>query len=124
MSEDRMDELIETVRAAVKPTGWKVIVAVSKQEDKTAGGVYMPDEVRDREQTARVFGLVVGMGPLCFTGDRFEGHRFFDVGDWVMFRPYSGTRFRIKAFPNQEFRIINDDVPEAVVSEPTKIERA
>ena len=43
------------------------------------------------------------------------------VGDFVLTRPYSGTRVVIHG---REFRIINDDSVEAVVDDPRGIRRA
>ncbi len=43
------------------------------------------------------------------------------VGDWVVFRAYSGTRMKMYG---QEFRLINDDTVEAVVDDPTGVVRA
>ncbi len=44
-----------------------------------------------------------------------------EIGDWVMFKSYSGIRFKIG---NQEFRLINDDTVESVVDDPRLIKRA
>jgi co-chaperonin GroES (HSP10) len=43
------------------------------------------------------------------------------VGDWVVFRAFSGTRIKIHG---KEFRLINDDTVEAVVEDPRGVERA
>jgi co-chaperonin GroES (HSP10) len=43
------------------------------------------------------------------------------VGDWVVFRAYSGTRVKIHG---REFRLINDDTVEAVVEDPRGVVRA
>jgi len=41
-------------------------------------------------------------------------------GEWVLFRAYSGTRIKIHG---REFRLINDDMVEAVVEDPRGISR-
>jgi co-chaperonin GroES (HSP10) len=53
--------------------------------------------------------------------DKFPDGAYCSSGDWVIFRSYSGTRFKISG---QEFRLINDDTVEATVSDPRSIERA
>lgn len=123
-SDDGRFSMIERVAEVVRPTGWKVLVAIAPYEEKTSGGVYLPDETRDREGTANVRALVLAMGPLCFNMERFDGQRLYEVGDWVMIPPYAGTRLGIKSFgSDQEFRLINDDVPLAVIYQPEEVRR-
>lgn len=104
------------------PKGYRILVAIPDLQEKTKGGIFIPDELKDREKTASIFGLVVAMGPDCYTDTaKFPTGRWCSLGDFVLFRSYSGTRFRIDG---QEFRIINDDTVEAVVSDPSRIARA
>ena len=77
--------------------------------------------MKDREQTASIFGYVVSMGDLSYADEsKFATGAWCKVGDWVVFRSYSGTRFRVG---NQEFRLINDDTVEAVIDDPREIQR-
>ena len=42
--------------------------------DKTEGGIYVPDQVRDRESKATVVAYVVTVGPLAYNdADKFGG---------------------------------------------------
>jgi co-chaperonin GroES (HSP10) len=43
------------------------------------------------------------------------------VGDYVMFRANTGTRFKVG---KQEYRLMNDDSIEAVVDDPRAVSRA
>jgi co-chaperonin GroES (HSP10) len=52
--------------------------------------------------------------------DKFPNGAYCKVGDFVIFRSYSGTRFKIHT---QEFRLINDDTVEAVVDDPRGYKR-
>jgi chaperonin GroES len=104
------------------PTGFHLLIAVPSIEEKTEGGIIRPDELREREKTATIFGNVISLGPDCYTdADKFPSGPWCEQGDWVLFRSYSGTRFKIEG---QEFRVINDDTVEAVVDDPRKVERA
>ena len=47
-----------------QPTGWRILVMPYMGKDKTEGGVYVPDPVRDREARATVVAYVVKMGLL------------------------------------------------------------
>lgn len=104
------------------PMGYRILIALPEVQEKTAGGIIRPDELRKREETASILGLVVELGPDCYNDpDRFPNGAYCKAGDWVIFRSYSGTRFKIKG---REYRLINDDTVEGVVSKPEVFERA
>ena len=42
-----------------QPTGWRILVMPYMGRDKTEGGIYVPDQVRDRESKATVVAYVV-----------------------------------------------------------------
>ena len=105
-----------------KPTGWKMLVILPELEEKTASGIYIPDKVVEREQTASIVGFVLKQGPLCYKDEnKFPDGPWCKEGDFVIFRPYSGTRVKVHG---REFRLINDDTVEAVVLDPRGIFRA
>mgnify|MGYP001266625447 FL=1 len=99
-----------------QPQGYKLLIAIPKVEEKTGSGVYMPDSLTKMEQTASIVGLVVEMGPDAYLDkSKFPNGAYCKKGDFVIFRSYSGTRFKVKS---EEFRLINDDTVEAVVDDP------
>nr|ASN63360.1 co-chaperonin GroES [uncultured virus] len=99
-----------------KPQGYKILIGVPEVSDKTEGGVFMPDGLRSAEETASIIGFVMSLGPDCYADkDKFPNGPFCKEGDFVIFRSYSGTRFKIHG---KEFRLINDDTVEAVVDDP------
>lgn len=104
------------------PKGYKLLVAIPSVEEKTAGGIIRPDELRRMEEVASIFGYVVSMGEDAYQDEKkFPNGPWCKIGDWVIFRSYSGTRLKVE---DQEFRLINDDTVEAVVDDPRKVERA
>jgi chaperonin GroES len=105
-----------------EPTGYRILIALPEISEKTAGGVYMPDNLRSAEETASIIGFVVKLGPAAY-GDasRFPDGPWCKEGDFVLFRSYSGTRFKVHG---KEFRIINDDTVEGVVNDPRGYTRA
>lgn len=104
------------------PKGYKLLVAIPSIEEKTEGGIIRPDSLRKLEEVASIFGYVVSMGGDAYRDEKkFPTGPWCKVGDWVIFRSYSGTRLKVE---EQEFRLINDDTVEAVVDSPAKIERA
>jgi co-chaperonin GroES (HSP10) len=105
-----------------KPTGYKLLIATLEVANKTDGGVFLPDQLKDAEQTASIIGYVIDAGPDAYTdADKFPHGAYCKEGDFVIFRSYSGTRFKIM---DKEFRLINDDTVEAVVEDPRGYKRA
>lgn len=105
-----------------QPKGYRILISVPEIEEKTKGGIIRPDSIKTKEETASIVGQILEMGPDCYLDpDRFPNGPYCREGDWVMFRAYSGTRFKIGG---KEFRLINDDVVEATLSGPEGIERA
>ena len=103
------------------PTGYHILIAVPSIEEKTKGGIIRPDQLRQLEKTASIFGLVLAVGPDAYKDEaKFPSGPWCKVDDWVVFRSYSGTRFIVNG---QELRLINDDTVEAVVADPRQIER-
>lgn len=104
------------------PKGFKLLVALPELEEKTDGGVFLPEQIRERESLSTVVGFVLKMGSIAYKDDKkFPDGPWCKEGDWVVFRSYSGTRVKIHG---REFRIINDDMVEAVVEDPRGISRA
>lgn len=103
------------------PKGYRILIAVPAVEEKTKGGIILPDSVKSKEETASIAAQVIDMGPDCYADpDRFPSGPYCKDGDWIMIRAYSGTRFKIG---EKEFRLINDDTVEATLNGPQGIER-
>tara|TARA_B100001093_G_C26692659_1_gene955501 strand:- start:154 stop:522 length:369 start_codon:yes stop_codon:yes gene_type:complete len=116
-------EVKEEVKLKIpQPAGYKLLIQPLEVRDKTDTGVYMPDSLKSAEQTASVIGFVVKVGPDAYRDkEKFPNGAYCEEGDFVIFRSYSGTRFKID---KQEFRLINDDTVEAVVDDPRGYSRA
>lgn len=104
-----------------KPVGYHLLVAIPSVLEKTKGGILRPDMLRKQEETASIVGRVIEKGPDAYSDKaRYPSGPWCEVGDFVLFRSYSGTRIRVDG---QEFRLINDDTVEGVVEDPTGFER-
>ena len=71
----------------VEPLGDKVVVKRLEPEEKTAGGIVLPEASQDQPQEGRV--LSVGDGVQLPNGDRAP-HQVRE-GDRVVFSRYAGT---------------------------------
>ena len=106
-----------------QPTGWRVLVMPYQGKAKTASGLYIPDEVRERESVATVVAYVMKLGPLAYKDpDKFgpKSEPWCKEGQWVCIGRYSGSRFKIDG---GEVRIINDDEVIATILEPDDVKQ-
>ena len=104
-----------------KPAGYKILIALPEAKDQTEGGIYKAEETKELEEVASPVGYVVALGPDCYKDEkRFPSGPYCDEGDWVIMRPFSGTRIGVHG---QEFRLVNDDTIEGTVEDPQGIGR-
>jgi chaperonin GroES len=75
----------------IRPLGEKVMVKRLEAEEKTKGGIVLPDTAKEKPQKGTV--LAVGDGKLLDDGKRAA----FQVkkGDKVLFASYAGTEIKI-----------------------------
>lgn len=105
-----------------EPKGYRLLCAVPHVEEEYESGLIKADETKRVEEQTTVVLFVVKVGPDAYKDEsRFPNGPWCGVGDFVLTRPYSGTRVVIHG---REFRIINDDSVEAVVDDPRGIRRA
>ena len=74
----------------IRPLGDRVVVKVVKEE-KTAGGLVLPDNAQEKPQTGEV--LAVGPGKILDNGSRTTVD--VQMGDKVLFAKYSGTEVKL-----------------------------
>ena len=86
----------------VEPLGDKVVVKRLEAEDKTAGGIVLPDSARDKPAQGRV--LSVGDGRMLPSGERVP-HQVSE-GDRVVFSRWAGTEVVVD---NEEVLIMGED---------------
>ena len=123
MSDDNVVKLSKArkAKALPEPVGFRILIAIPEKEEKTEGGVLLPEDTRKREVAASMVGMVLKMGPDAYKDvERFPSGPWCKEGDFILMRSYSGTRINVHG---QEFRVINDDSVEAVVEDPRGIEK-
>jgi chaperonin GroES len=83
------------------PLGDKVIIRRLEAEERTSGGILLPDAAREKPQQGRV--LSVGDGALLADGTRTP--LTVQEGDRVVFHAYAGNEVKIA---NQDFLICRE----------------
>jgi chaperonin GroES len=78
---------------ALKPLNDHVIVKPITEEEKTEGGIILPDTV-DKEKPEKGEIIAVGPGKLMDNGQRAEIN--VKVGDKIIFTKYSPNEIKIK----------------------------
>ena len=112
----------EKAKQLPEPTGYHILVALPEVEGKFDSGLVKADQTLFEEKVLATVFFVMKMGPDCYKDEkRFPNGPWCKEGDFILARPNTGTRLKIHG---QEFRLINDDVVEAVVQDPRGISRA
>lgn len=77
--------------STVKPLGDRILVKVSEAEEKTAGGIILPDSAKEKPQVGEV--VEVGSGKRNDDGS----YQTIDVkvGERVLYSKYAGTDLKI-----------------------------
>ena len=71
----------------IKPLDDRILIEQFEAEEKTAGGIVLPDTAKEKPQRGKV--LAVGQGKLMDSGKR--GKMSVKVGDEVFYGKYAGT---------------------------------
>ena len=88
------------------PTGYRILVMPYRGKVKTEGGIFLPDETRDRAALASVVCYVLKIGPDAYSDKDKFSKPYCKEHDWVLIGRYAGSRFRIEG---AELRLLNDD---------------
>ena len=75
----------------IKPLNDRVLVLRVEEEQKTAGGIIIPDTAKEKPQE----GKVVAVGPGKLNGDGKRAPLQVEPGDRVLFSKYAGSDIKI-----------------------------
>jgi len=93
----------------IRPLGDKVVVKVLEAEEKTAGGIILPDSAKKRPTEGEV--IAVGTGRVLDNGQRNE--LSVKIGDRVIFSKYGGNEVSLDG---TDYTILDEDQIYAVVN--------
>jgi chaperonin GroES len=94
----------------VKPLQDRLVVKRIEEEEKTKGGIIIPDAAKEKPQEGRV--VAVGDGKVLESGQKSP--LTVKVGDKVLFGKYSGTEIKIDG---EEHLILREDDVLAVIED-------
>lgn len=93
--------------SGIRPLEYNVLVLPHEVEEKTTGGLYIPQDTREKEQFGQMEGVIVAMSPLAFNYDEYPaGYALPEVGSRVVFPRYQATE--IKGRDGKNYWIMKD----------------
>ncbi|MCY2993777.1 MAG: co-chaperone GroES [Planctomycetota bacterium] len=85
----------------IRPLDDRVVVEPMEAEERTAGGIVLPDTAKERPQRGKV--VAVGPGRLLDSGERAT--MSVAVGDEVIYGKYGGTDIEVNG---EEVKILRE----------------
>jgi chaperonin GroES len=86
----------------IRPLGDRILVKRIKEEEKTKGGIIIPDTAKEKPQEGKV--VAVGKGKVTEDGKLIAPE--VKVGDKVLFGKYSGSEIKLE---DEEHLILRED---------------
>lgn len=93
----------------IKPLFDKIVVEAVESQEKTAGGLFLPDSAKEKPQSAKV--LAVGPGGMV---DGKQVTMQVKVGDIILYNKYAGSDFKLDG---KEVTILKQSDVLAIVAE-------
>ena len=94
----------------IKPLGERIVIKVMESEEKTKGGIVLPDTAKEKPQMGKV--LAVGTGRLLDNGERVPLE--VKEGDTVLFAKDAGTEVKLDG---EEYTVIKESDVLAIVNQ-------
>ena len=97
--------------SGIVPVEYKVLILPEKVEEKTHGGIFIPDSAQEKAKYATMRGTLIACGAIAFTSpDWLDCPK---PGDKVLFDKYSGGV--VKGKDGVDYRLINDKEIQAIL---------
>ena len=77
----------------IRPLDDRIVVEPVEAEEKTAGGIVLPDTAKEKPQK----GKVVAVGPGKLLDDGSRGALSVKKGDTILYAKYGGTEITVEA---------------------------
>ena len=95
-------------KITVTPLGDRVLVQRTTAEDKSKGGIILPDSAKEKPAEGSV--IAVGAGRITDSGERLE--LTVKVNDRVLFSSYAGSEIKLDG---EDYLILSEDEVLAVI---------
>ena len=92
---------VKSTQTTIQPLHNNVLVRPVKAEEKTAGGILIPDTVKEKPQIGEV--MAIGPGDISPKGEKHQ--MSVKVGQKVMYKKWGGNEIKVE---NEEWTIVED----------------
>lgn len=92
-------------KPGIRPLEYYVLIAPETIEEKTQGGIILPQAKREVDEIATQKGRIVAQSPLAWSFADGDAHRA-QVGDVVLFGRYAGSL--IEGADGKTYRLCRD----------------
>lgn len=100
--------------SGISPMHYNVLVRPDDVKTQTAGGIILPDEIKEKDAFGRTEGTLVAISPLAFTYAEWPvGARKPQVGDRVVFPRYQAVE--MKGRDGGKFWMMKDEAVAGVI---------
>tara|TARA_R100000742_G_C4251128_1_gene69451 strand:- start:12 stop:410 length:399 start_codon:yes stop_codon:yes gene_type:complete len=104
------------------PMNWKILIQPNEIKTQTAGGILLPDKVKENEQFLTAHGVVCAIGELAYrdrnTGQKWKQDKTPQISDIVTYGKYAGQKIVVQ---NVRFILLNDDEITSIIPKGVEI---
>ncbi len=97
-------------KVRIRPLDDRVVVKPLESDEKTAGGIFLPDTAKEKPQKGKI--MAVGPGKVLENGKRAPMN--VSVGDIVLFAKFGGTEVQVEG---EELMIMRESDLLALIKE-------
>jgi len=100
----------------------EVLVALWEGDERSKGGVFIPDKVKDENIYQGKTGLIISLGDHAFQND--DEHSWPNLpeeGDWVAFRGADGWPIVLGGRDGQHCRLLHESKIRLIVNSPDEV---
>ena len=96
----------------IRPIEYNVLIRPDPVEERTKGGLLLPDQTKESDKHAQQRGTIVSMSPASFDYAEWPEGTKPEIGDRVIFARYEGILWKEG---DDEFRLVKDKAIAAVI---------
>ena len=97
--------------SGLTPIGYRVLIKLDPIKETTAGGIVLPDQIKQQEDLATTEGTIAAVGEKAFENFKLKPQ----PGDRVVFSKYAGII--LHGNDGERYRVIDDENDIAAIKE-------
>jgi chaperonin GroES len=104
-----------------RPTGFRVLIRPLSIQEKSNGGIIIPESAKTAQSYLQTMGRVLAVGPLAWgRADYKTEGGWCKVGDIVLFSRHHGAALEVQGV---KLKLVDDDAIHAVIPDYTKVKQ-